>query len=385
MAKEPAGSEPGSQNPEATAHLSGQQSAEGAFLRAFNSGRMPHAWLIAGPRGIGKATLAFRIARFLLSRGARPEETTAEQGFSLFGNATPVAGNRHVVPDTLEMAASHPVFRRVRELSHSDLRVLRRETNEKTGRLRTEIIVDQVRDAIEFLHLTPGESDWRVLVIDPVDDLNRNAANALLKMLEEPRPRTCILLVSHAAGRLLPTVRSRCRKLALEPLAPGIIGTELARHGINLGMEELALCTALSDGSLGRALEFGGDTNGRDTFEAIIQLLATWPRYDVTLLHRLGDRLAGKVGEENFTLAAGLLDWWLTRFIRWAAARDRPFVEVFPGEIKLMTRLRGSASLDHWLQSWEKVGRLFARVNSANLDRKQAWATAWLVLASTRA
>ncbi|WP_374653007.1 DNA polymerase III subunit delta' [Dongia sp.] len=368
--------------PEATAHLLGHQEAEASFLRAYASGRMPHAWLITGPRGIGKATLAFRMARFLLSHGLAAPAPAEPAGMGLFGEepaTVPVPE-----PTGLDIPPDHPIFSRVRELSHSDLRVLRRSPNEKTGKLRAEITIDEVRGAIEFLHMTPGESDWRVLVVDSADELNRNAANALLKILEEPRPRTVILLISHAPGRLLPTIRSRCRKLALEPLPQSVIVSELKRHGVDLGSAELALCTALAEGSLGRALEFGSDNAGLDLFQSMAQLLSSWPNYDTNILHKLGDRLTGKAGEGQFEIAVTLLDWWLTRFIRWSAVQDPQMAEVFPGESGLMERLKGAASLDHWLQSWEKVSRLFARVASANLDRKQAWATAWLVLASTR-
>lgn len=368
--------------PEATAHLIGHNAAEIAFLRAYESGRMPHAWLITGPRGIGKATLAFRMARFLLSHGL-PGPATEPIGISLFGDEpAPVAAAPQ--PASLDIPVDRPIFRRVRELSHSDLRVLRRSPHEKTGKLRAEITIDEVRGAIEFLHMTPGESDWRVLVVDAADELNRNAANALLKILEEPRPRTVLLLISHAPGRLLPTIRSRCRKLALEPLSPETIITEMKRHGVDLDSAELALCTALAEGSLGRALGFGSDRAGLDLFQSVVQLLGSWPNYDPNILHKLGDRLAGKAGEGQFDIAVNLLDWWLTRFIRWSATQDLEVAEVFPGESSLMARLLGAASLDHWLQSWEKISRLFARVASANLDRKQAWATAWLVLASTR-
>lgn len=342
---------------------------------------MPHAWLITGPRGIGKATLAFRMARFLLSHGLVAPAAAEPEGISLFGDA-PAAPAPVPELTSLDIPVDHPIFRRVRELSHSDLRVLRRSVNEKTGKLRAEITIDEVRGAIEFLHMTPGESDWRVLVVDAADELNRNAANALLKILEEPRPRTVILLISHAPGRLLPTIRSRCRKLALEPLPPATIVAEMKRHGVDLGSGELALCTSLAEGSLGRALEFGSDSGGLDLFQFIAQLLGSWPNYDPNILHKVGDKLAGKGGEGNFEIAVTLLDWWLSRFIRWSATQDLQIAEVFPGESNLMNRLQGAASLDHWLQSWEKISRLFARVASANLDRKQAWATAWLVLAA---
>src|SRR5581483_8430144 len=137
-------------------------------------------------------------------------------------------------PPSLDMDPTHPVFRRLAELTHSDFRLLRRSLNDK-GRLRSEIVVEDVRAAIDFLRLTPAEGAWRVLIVDAADDLNRNAANALLKILEEPRPKTVLILVSHAPGRLLPTIRSRCRRLTLAPL-----NDHLMRHELRSRFPELA-------------------------------------------------------------------------------------------------------------------------------------------------
>jgi DNA polymerase-3 subunit delta' len=381
MAKAPPPPENPITPPEAATQLIGHGEAEATFLKAFASGRMPHAWLVSGPKGIGKATLAFRMARFLLAQGmAAPADEGG--GMGLFGDEPAAAPDN--TPFDLNIGPDHPIFGRVRELSHSDLRVLRRGINEKTGKLRNEIIIDDVRDAINFLHLMPAESDWRVLVVDSADELNRNAANALLKILEEPRPRSVLILISHAPGRLLPTIRSRCRRLVLEPLPAETLRHELRSHCPDLGGADLDLVLALAEGSLGRAVTFGRDQAARDLFQSIAQLLGGWPDFDPAGLHRFGDRLAGKGGEANFDIAITLFDWWLARFVRRAAAKDRPFTEVFPGESSLIDRLAAAASLDHWLQSWEKIGRLFARVASANLDRKQAWVTAWLVLAATK-
>lgn len=389
MAKAPPPPENPITPPEAATGLIGHGEAEATFLKAFASGRMPHAWLITGPKGVGKATLAFRMARFLLAQGMA---ASADEGggMGLFGDEPAPPPDK--TPHDLNIGTDHPVFGRVRELSHSDLRVLRRTINDKTGKLRADIIIGDkdnpepgtVRDAINFLHLMPAESDWRVLIVDAADDLNRSAANALLKILEEPRPRSVLILVSHAPGRLLPTIRSRCRRLTLEPLPTETLRRELRGPCPDLGGADLDLVLALAEGSLGRAITFGRDQAARDLFQSIAQLLGGWPDFDPAGLHRFGDRLAGKGGEGNFEIAVTLFDWWLARFVRRAAAKDRPFTEVFPGESGLIDRLSGAASLDHWLQSWEKIGRLFARVASANLDRKQAWVTAWLVLASTR-
>src|SRR5229473_2014413 len=192
--------------------LLGHEAAEAVLLQAYRSGRLPHAWLLSGPRGIGKATLAFRFARFLFAEGA------AAPG--LF--AAP--------PASLAIAPEHPVFRRVASGGHADLLVVERSLDPKRKKLRSEIVVDDTRAIAGFLRLTPAEGGWRVVIVDGADMMNRNAANALLKILEEPPQKALLLLVSDNPGRLLPTIRSRCRILALKPLAEAEVREALARY-----------------------------------------------------------------------------------------------------------------------------------------------------------
>lgn len=352
--------------------LIGHAAAEKAFLNALEAGRMPHAWLITGPKGVGKATLAFRMARALL---AAPAEAPAAAG-GLFGDApTPEA--------TLDMEPSHPVFRRLAELAHSDVRLLRRSLNDK-GKLRSEIVIEDVRAAIDFLRLTPAEGAWRVLIVDAADDLNRNAANALLKILEEPRPRTVLILVSHAPGRLLATIRSRCRRLTLAPLPEDVMAAEIKARAPDLGDADLHLVATLAEGSLGHALTLI-ETDALALFREIAGLLVQWPRADTAALHKLADRLGGRGAEREFEQGAELLEWIGARFLRNAALGGNAEPERFPGEAELTRKWLGAAGLDRWLELWEKVERLFARVLSVNLDRRQAWLTAWLALQTVEA
>ena len=184
--------------------LLGQDTAEGMLARAIGSGRMHHAWLITGPQGVGKATLAYRFARHLLAGGH------GENG--------------------LAMETSHPTFRRVAANTHADLLTVEREWDEKKKKLRGEIVIDTVREVSGFLRLTPAEGGWRVVVVDGAEDINRNAANALLKVLEEPPPRAVLILVCSAAGRLLPTIRSRCRRLRLGKLDDPTMHSLMGRY-----------------------------------------------------------------------------------------------------------------------------------------------------------
>src|SRR5438445_5314400 len=186
-------------HPRETSILAGHREAEAALLNAYRSGRIPHAWLIGGPQGIGKATLAYRMARFVLAHGP------------------PLAGAVQRADD-LAVDPNHTVARQVAAESHGGLLTLERTANER-GVMRTVITVDETRETISFFGSTAAAEGWRVCIVDTVDELNPNAANALLKILEEPPQQSLFLLVSHAPARVLPTIQSRCRKLPLRPLA----------------------------------------------------------------------------------------------------------------------------------------------------------------------
>src|SRR3954454_24536493 len=187
-------------HPRETTSFYGHAEAEQALLEAYRAGRMPHAWLIGGPRGIGKATLAYRMARFVF---AHPEATAQS-----VQNAAQLA----LPPD-------HPVARRIAAQGHPDLLALERVADEK-GKVPMFIPVDMVRKTIRFFGSTPGGGGWRVCIVDSADEMNAAGANALLKILEEPPAKSLLLVVSHAPGRLLPTIRSRCRRLVLRALRP---------------------------------------------------------------------------------------------------------------------------------------------------------------------
>ena len=173
----------GAPHPRETERLFGQDDAQRDFLEAFNSNRLHHAWLITGPRGVGKATLAWRIARFLLA-------TPVEQGRGLFGDAPPAY-------ETLDVSPDHPMAHRIQAKSEPGLFAITRSVNEKTGKLRDMIVVDDIRGLTHFLTLSAAEGGRRVVIVDAADDMNTNAANALLKMLEEPPALTTMLLISH--------------------------------------------------------------------------------------------------------------------------------------------------------------------------------------------
>jgi DNA polymerase-3 subunit delta' len=212
----------------------GQDRAVQQFASAWGTRKLHHAWLLAGPRGVGKASFAHAAARRVLAEAAGPP-------FDLPGIDTP---------------DSHPIVKLVEAGSHPDMRQLARLTNEKTGNLNRSIKVEQIRELGEFMGMTAGLSPWRVVVIDSVDDLETSGANALLKILEEPPANTLFFLVSHAPGRLLPTIRSRCRRLDLAALDDDAMTSILETHASSVTGAERARIIAMSFGSAGRALAF---------------------------------------------------------------------------------------------------------------------------------
>jgi DNA polymerase-3 subunit delta' len=212
----------------------GQDRAVEQFACAWASRRIHHAWLFAGPKGVGKATFAHAAARRVLANAAGPP-------FEMSGLETP---DDHTMVKLIE-AGSHP-----------DMRWLERQVNEKTGNLARNISVDQVRQLGEFMGLTAALSAWRVAVLDTVDELEASGANALLKMLEEPPPNTLFFLVSHAPGRLLPTIRSRCRRLDFQSLEDDVMASILEAHAPDVSAAERERIIGMSFGSAGRALAF---------------------------------------------------------------------------------------------------------------------------------
>ena len=338
--------------PRANPDLFGQAAAEERLLAAVRSGRLPHAWLITGPRGVGKATLAFRFGRFIL------------------------AGSIETAGESLALSSGHPVFRRVAAGAHGDLLTLERTVNADTGKLRGEIVVDEARSIAEFLHLSSAESGWRVVVIDSADDLNRAAANSVLKIIEEPPPRVLLLLVCHRPGTILPTIRSRCRTLTLPPLGREDLGRVLALARPDLSADERNLTVGLADGSAGRALELL-DGGGAALQQSLLKLLAMLPLVDRPTLHAFADGISRPGTEDAARLASDLLLGFIARMVTQAVRSPGPRGD---GEEALATSLLRAHGPGRWAEVREELRQLFERAGTLSLDRKQVWLTAFAAL-----
>ena len=315
-------------HPRETDTLLGHDDAERTLLEAYRSGRLHHGWLLSGLPGVGKATLAYRMARFVL-RHPDPRASAVRSATSL------------------AVDAKDPVARRIAAQAHGDLLVLERSINDKTGKLRQEIQVDDVRRSVAFFGSTAGEGGWRIAIVDSVDELNREGANALLKVLEEPPRHALLLLISHSAARVLPTIRSRCRQLALRPLSPDQVA-RVAAAAVDAPQEEIVAAAALAEGSVQRAVGFL-DSDALALRQRILTLLEALPSIDPRALHALGDQL---YGTDAAPIAA-----FLDTINAWLAAR------LHEGEIDRPRLVRIA-------DAWEKVNQAAAEVETYNLDRK---------------
>jgi DNA polymerase III subunit delta' len=312
----------GAPHPRQRYHLVGHHDIETELLEAWRSGRFPHAILLGGEQGIGKATLAYRLTRFILAGG-----TSAD----------------------FNIPASHPAAKQVAALSHPDFMVLRRMPSEEGKPLSKFIRVEDTRRIVSFFGSTAAYGGWRVCVIDAAEDMNRESANAILKLLEEPPARALFILISHMPGRLLPTIRSRCRRIDIKPLSTGEVVEALQQFDEelpDLDQSRFAAAAEASQGSVARALSLliGGE-DGLEVLNLTRGLLARLPQVESASVAALGDKLRG----DNLDVFADAVGDWLAA----AATGD--------GD---------AARLAQLAEAWDKVRRATADAAIFNLDRK---------------
>jgi len=321
--------------------LLGHGKAERRLLDAYNAGKLHHAWILNGPRGIGKATLAYRFARFLLANPLKHGERR----------------------ETLAIDEHDPLFRRVAAQGHSDLLTVTRSFDQRSKRLKGEIGVDDVRPVSQFLARTAGEGGYRVVVVDAADEMNANAANALLKSLEEPPPQTVFLLIAHVIGRLLPTIRSRCTRLELQPLpeetVARVLDTLPAELVPQVSTDQRNLTIRLAEGSPGRALQMLGSGSLR-MFEDFSRLMASVPGIDYQRVLDFADSLRAINVIDDYRLFTDLLEQWLSRRIR-DAARG---IDDWNGILR-------PDRIGAWMDVHRAIVHSIAQANALNLDRRE--------------
>ena len=323
----------GAPHPRLATRFFGNAAAEATLLGAYRSGRLPHCWIFGGPEGIGKATLAWRFARFLFAHPdpAAPEVQEAR---------------------TLSVPADHPVVARIASLGVGDLCLLRREWNAKVkpGRHFTEIRIDDVRAASNVFRLASSSGGWRISIIDSAEDLNANSANALLKLIEEPPPRSVFIFISQRPGQILPTIRSRSRLLMMQGLSQEDIASAIAGLGDDVvrSSDDVAKASAAAKGSVRHALTLLDPE--RLAFEQRLEsVMNELPRVNWKRVHEIADRLT-LISQIDFyeTAIASVLDWLDARI-----HREAPIAALAP-----------------YARAWEKIRGLIKESEALNLDKR---------------
>jgi DNA polymerase-3 subunit delta' len=339
------------------ASLQGHESVEKNLIDILNSGSVPHAMMFAGPEGIGKSLMAYRLARHVLKKGVGDDGQD-----SLFGGGPePVT--------SLQMDSADQIFRLVASGGHPDLMVIERPMDERKGEQKSSVDVDSARKVAPFLRMTAsGANGWRVVIINDADTMNRNAQNAILKILEEPPPRALLILIVHRAGAMVPTIRSRCRLINFAPLPDDIVLDLMARHDPSLNKADAAALATMAEGRIGAAIRLLDD-GGLEAVHAVLNLLTSWPGWDWVRIHQSADTL-GRMGQEAaYTSFQDILLWTVQR-LTFAKARGLDDAGA-PLTAEPLRRMLAHYSLDEWLEICEKLRDHFSQIQIANLDRRQ--------------
>ena len=310
------------------------------FMEALETGRMHHGWLLSGPKGVGKATFAWQAAKRLIDGGQGPFMVNPES----------------------------PAARQVKSLAAPGLSLCRRSWDEKTKRLRSVLGVDDVRRMKSFFTMSSAEGGWRVGIVDSADEMNTAAANALLKLLEEPPARTVFFLIGHQPSLLLPTIRSRCRSLRFDPLTTDDIASALGQASI--GTEDLEGVSTLAAGSAGRAVQLMS-SDGVELYRLILNMLSTMPGADRQSAMKLAETAAGRQATDQYDMLLDLIPLSLSR-LTLMASRGGGVEQGFPGEAEMAARLLPTPTVQQ--MAAQLVSDVMARAahgRAVNLDPGQ--------------
>ncbi len=328
-------------HPKDNPNFIGHDRAINVLASTTKGGRMPQSWLFTGPKGIGKATLAYRFARFILS-----------------GTEVNLSDKKlYVSPD-------HQTFKRISSGSHSDLLVLEPDVESASG----DIKVDNIRKINDFLRMTASETANRIVIIDSADDMNINAANALLKLLEEPPVGAIFILISHTPGRLLPTIKSRCRDLRMTSLKAEDAGLILSTALPTISAKEAMQLTALAEGSPGVAIDLYHN-EGIALYKALLGILGGVPKISSSQVQKLSDMVTKKDDKKLWEIFSYLINIFLLQIIR-SEASAAAMIEIIGGESDIKNKLIVEKTLAELMKIWEKINSLISDTDRVNLDKK---------------
>jgi DNA polymerase III subunit delta' len=344
--------------PRQTVICVGHENVEKKLIDMITFGHFPHALIFAGSEGIGKATMAFRLARYLLRNGVAGIEGN---GDSLFGGELPP-----VAVDSLDIAPDDRVFSQVASGGHPDLRTHERLFDEKKNRIKAGIEVNQAREVAPFLSMTAAKAGgWRIVIIDDADTMNRNAQNALLKTLEEPPSNTVLVLVAHRAGALISTIRSRCRVINFQPLTKEVFSSLLKQANPEITQKEMDILYDISGGSIGQAIRII-DEGGLPMVDKVISLFQDWPNWNWPEIHNLANKLGRKGQDTAYRAFTDVMKWLAVSLTRTKARGEKPC------EVLAQSRLlnvREDYTLEEWNKICEKLNEHFDMVMHSSLDK----------------
>lgn len=327
--------------------LIGHEEQEKLFLEAFLSGKMHHAWILHGPSGIGKATLAYKIARFLISN---------------IGNQDTGFLNEPVT--SINLSNTHPTFKLISSQACPDLLVIEREFDAKSGKFKKEITIDNVRKINEFMHKTSSNGNYRVVIVDGADTMNRNSQNAILKVLEEPPAKTIIILTANNIGAFLPTIKSRCRSLKLNSLSKEKIYELLSKFCPKTSDEEHKKIALLSEGSIGNAMQIN-EQNGLNVYEDLLSLLAK--NLNAKQIHKLCEEYGNSKNDKKYQLLTSMLINFLSKKII-SIAKQKPIENVSGLENIILAE----ENIQDLIKIKETIEKIIADTRISNLDRSKA-------------
>ena len=349
--------------PNQTVELVGHQIFENEFARLWESQELPHAFLLSGEKGIGKATLAYKVTRFILNQHNNLGSSTG-----LFEDPTVSIKALNIESDPKSIEAIKVINK-----SHPNLFIIERSTSDQTKKIRQNIVLDDVKGLDNFLHMTPNEDGWRVIIIDAIDDMNINAANYILKLLEEPPKNVLFLIIAHNLGRLLPTIKSRCRKVLLTSLNTEEMKNILSQFDLPKNKEIIDKACHLSEGSISRALQILNGV-GSDTITEISHLLGTNALIDRNNLEKTAEkwlRIGRKQDKDPVYEILDFFIFWISKCLRDSAKQKNPMDHNSPRDIDCIRLLIDRLGMEELCKRLIKAQDILNNSTNLNLDRKQ--------------
>ncbi len=358
-------------DPKSMAYCVGHEAQERLFIDLYKKGSMPHALVFAGVEGIGKATMAFRLTRFLLKNGVGGDNDQD----SLFGGGESLPQEI----DSLDVDMSDPVVKRIVSGGHADLLHLERNYDSTKGKREANLKVEQIRKIEPFLRKTASEGGWRIVIVEDADTMNRSAQNAILKILEEPPSNVLIILIAHRPGMLIPTIRSRSRVISFDALSPENMADLLSKQGHRLGAHDLEIVTDMSCGSIGAAIKYV-EEGGLDTFRKICDYLSEMPEFKWHEIHELANSLSSPAKDDEYRLFREIFQWMFRQAVfvkaRGTQGGDLPGYLTKPP----LGLVLAHYSLTQLIEISDNLKNHFDTAEFSNLDRRDAVRGAFLML-----